>query len=84
MENPLKAKTSVQKVNFVQLETNRIRKNNLFFNSFTVVGACIGESTMRSFWHSMATNWSIMAARAQMELVKLEEFNLKGMKSTEY
>ena len=42
----------------------------------------IGESTMRSFWHSMATNWSIiMAARAQMERAKLEEFNLKGMKS---
>ena len=31
----------------------------------------------------MATNWSIMAARVQMEQVKLEEFNLKGMKSTE-
>ena len=27
-------------------------------------------------------NWSIMAARAQMEQVKLEEFNLKGTKST--
>ena len=38
---------------------------------------------MRSFWHSMATNWSIMEARAQMEQVKLEEFNFKGMKSTE-
>ena len=25
-----------------------------------------------------------MAARAQMEQVQLEEFNLKGMKSTEY
>ena len=35
------------------------------------------------FRHSMARNWSIMTARAQMELVKLEEFNLKGMKSTE-
>ena len=33
--------------------------------------------------HSMATNWSIMAARAQMGQVKLEEFNLKGLKSTE-
>ena len=42
-----------------------------------------GESTMWSFWHSMATNWSTMAARAQMDQVKLEEFNLKGMKSTE-
>ena len=31
----------------------------------------------------MATNWSIMAARAQMEQFKLEDFNLKGMKSTE-
>ena len=31
----------------------------------------------------MATNWSIMAARAQMEQVKLEELNLKDMKSTE-
>ena len=29
----------------------------------------------------MATNCSIMAARAQIEQVKLEEFNLKGMKS---
>ena len=38
---------------------------------------------MSSFWHSMATNWSIMEARAQMEQVKLEEFNFKGMKSTE-
>ena len=44
----------------------------------------VGESTTCSFWHVMATNWSIMAARAQMEQVKLEEFNLKGMKSTEY
>ena len=43
--------------------------------------AFIGESTMRNFWHSMATNWSIMVARAQMEQVKLEEFNFKGMKS---
>ena len=31
----------------------------------------------------MATSWSIMAARVQMEQVKLEEINLKGMKSTE-
>ena len=31
----------------------------------------------------MATNWSIMAARAQIEQDKLEEFDLKGMKSTE-
>ena len=31
----------------------------------------------------MATNWSIMAAGAQMEQVELEEFNLKDMKSTE-
>ena len=31
----------------------------------------------------MATNWSKMAAMAQMEQVKLEEFNLKGLKSTE-
>ena len=31
----------------------------------------------------MASNWSIMAARLQMEQVKLEEFNLKGMKSIE-
>ena len=38
---------------------------------------------MRGFWHSMATKWSIMAARAQLEHVKREEFNLKGMKSTE-
>ena len=30
----------------------------------------------------MATNWSIMATRAQMEQDKLEEFNLKVMKST--
>ena len=43
----------------------------------------IAESTMWNFWHSMATNWSIMAARAQLEQVKLEEFNLKSMKSTE-
>ena len=28
----------------------------------------------------MATNWSIIAARAQMEQVKLEESNLEGMK----
>ena len=34
------------------------------------------------FWHSIAANWSLMAARAQMEQVKLEEFNLMGMKST--
>ena len=34
------------------------------------------------FLYSMATNWSIMEARAQMEQVKLEEFNLNGMKST--
>ena len=33
--------------------------------------------------YSMATNWSIMAAKAQMEQVNLEEFNLKDMKSTE-
>ena len=31
----------------------------------------------------MATNWSIMAARAQMEQIKLEKLNLKVMKSTE-
>ena len=31
----------------------------------------------------MATNWSIMAATAEMEQVKLEEFNLKSIKSTE-
>ena len=31
----------------------------------------------------MATKWSVMAARAQTVQVKLEEFNLKGMKSTE-
>ena len=31
----------------------------------------------------MATNWSIMEARAQMEQVKLEEFNLKDMISKE-
>ena len=31
----------------------------------------------------MATNWGIMAARAQLEQVKLEELNLKSMKSTE-
>ena len=43
----------------------------------------IGESTMWSFRHCMTTNWSTMAAGAQMERVKLEEFNLKGMKSTE-
>ena len=43
----------------------------------------IDESTMWSFWHSMATNWSIMAARTQIEQIKLEEFNLKGMKSME-
>ena len=30
----------------------------------------------------MATNWSIIAARAQMEQVKLEDFNLKGIKPT--
>ena len=35
----------------------------------------IGESAMRSFWHSMATNWSIMAARAQMEQVKVIRFD---------
>ena len=38
---------------------------------------------MRSFRHSMATNWSIVAARAQIEQVKLEELSFKGMKSTE-
>ena len=43
----------------------------------------IGKSTMLNFWHFMGTNWSIMAARAQMKQVKLEEFNLKGIKSTE-
>ena len=43
----------------------------------------IGKSTMWSFLYSMATNWSKMAARAQMEQVKLEEFNLNGMKSKE-
>ena len=31
----------------------------------------------------MATNWSIMAAKAQMEQVKLEKFNLKDMKFME-
>ena len=31
----------------------------------------------------MATNWSIMAARVQIEGVNLEEFNLKSMKFTE-
>ena len=31
----------------------------------------------------MATNWSIIAARAQMEQVNLEEFYLEDMKSTE-
>ena len=31
----------------------------------------------------MATSWSIMAAKTQMEQVKLEEFNLKGMKFIE-
>ena len=40
----------------------------------------MGESTM---WHSMATNWSMTPVRAQIEQVKLEELNLKGMKSTE-
>ena len=40
----------------------------------------IGESTMWNFQHSVATNWSIMAAGAQMEQVKLGEFDLKGMK----
>ena len=43
----------------------------------------IGESTMQNFWHSISTNWSIMAARTQMEQVQLEEFNFKGMKSTD-
>ena len=38
---------------------------------------------MSSFWHSMATNWSIMAARVQMEQVMMEEFKLSGMKSME-
>ena len=47
------------------------------------VAQSIGKSAMWSFWFSMATNWSIKAVRAQMEQVKLEEFNLKGMKSTE-
>ena len=56
--------------------TVRIQKGNELIES-------IGESTMWSFWHSIATNWSIIAARAQMEQVKLEEFNLKCMKSTE-
>ena len=32
---------------------------------------------------SMMTNWSIMAARAQMEQVRPQEFSLKNMKSTE-
>ena len=49
----------------------------------TGVRTFIGESTMWTFWHSMATNWSIMVARTQMEQVKREEFNLKDMKSTE-
>ena len=31
----------------------------------------------------MATSWSIMAAKAQMVQVKLEEFNLKGMEFIE-
>ena len=50
---------------------------------FLLHSSSIGESTMWSFWHSMANNWSIMAAREQMEQVKLEEFNVNGMKSTE-
>ena len=31
----------------------------------------------------MVTNWSIMAAKAQMEQIKSQEFSLKNMKSTE-
>ena len=31
----------------------------------------------------MATNWTIMAAREQMEQVKLEDLNLKGIISAE-
>ena len=38
---------------------------------------------MWSFLAFHGNQLSIMAARAQMEEVKLEEFNLKGMKSTE-
>ena len=49
----------------------------------SVLCIAIGELIIWNFWHSMATNWSIMAARAQMEQVQLEEFNLKGMKSME-
>ena len=50
----------------------------------TNTNVCLHETNMlslNSFWHSMTTNWSTMPARAEMEQVKLEEFNLKGMKS---
>ena len=31
----------------------------------------------------MVTNWSIMAAKVQMEQIKPQEFSLKNMKSME-
>ena len=42
----------------------------------------IDQSTIWTFRHSMVTNWSIIATRAQMEQVRPKEFSLKNMKST--
>ena len=38
----------------------------------------MGEFTMWSFWHSTVTNWSMMAARAQMEQVKAGRIQPQG------
>ena len=69
--------TSIQIMSWNKLK-HQIGQQRLSHGGYT-----IGESTMWSFWHSMATSWSIMAARTQMEQVKLEQFNLKSIKSTE-
>ena len=67
----------------VKLFITFITGTQLFKDILLMILYFIGESTMWRFWDSMATNWSIMAARAQVEQVKLEKFNLKGMKSME-
>ena len=66
-------------------EIIHVKLIEVYYNavSISTLIASIGESSRWSFWHSMATNWSIMAARAQIEQVKLEEFNFKGIKSKE-
>ena len=54
-KNPLRAQTSIQKVNFFQLETNRPRKNNLLFSSLKVQESnfhpwTLWNSEVKAFW----------------------------------